>query len=86
MQDQQPPPAFIVTVIKEPVPETTIADVILGSLGLAGLLLVISLVLGGCVGLALVRWHRRFPPQLDHLPPVSPLIPDSPGRPSSPAP
>lgn len=82
---QGPPPAILVTVIKEPVPETTIADVIIGSLGLAGLLLLISLALGACVGFVLVRWHRRHPPELGHLPPVSPLIPDPSARPSIPA-
>ena len=82
MQDQQPPPAFIVTVIKEPARQTTIADVIIGSLGLAGALLLISLLLGAFVGLVLVRWHRRHPPESEHLPPVSPLIPD-PGAPPS---
>jgi hypothetical protein len=83
---QQPPPAIVVTVIQEPAPQTTVADVIIGSLGLAGLLLLISLVLGAGVGWLLVRWHRRHPPQLGHLPPVSPLIPDPGAPPSAPAP
>jgi hypothetical protein len=83
---EQPPDAFIVTVIKEPVPQTTVADVIIGSLGLAGVLLLISIALGGFVGMILVRWHRRHPPEGDHLPPVSPLIPDPGAPPSVPAP
>ena len=87
MQDQQQaPPAIVVTVIQEPVPQTTIADVIIGSLGLAGVLLLISLVLGAVVGFVLMKWHRRHPPELDHLPPVSPLIPGSGVPPTSPAP
>jgi hypothetical protein len=85
MQNQQPE-AFIVTVIKEPARQTTIADVIIGSLGLAGLLLLISLVLGCVVGLVLVRWHRSHPPEQEHLPPVSPLIPDPASPPSAPTP
>ena len=83
---EQPADAFIVTVIKEPVPQATVADLIIGSLGLAGVLLLISIALGGIVGMLLVRWHRRHPPGRDHLPPVSPLIPDPDAPPTSPAP
>ena len=83
---EQPPPAFIVTVIKEPARQTTIADVIIGSLGLAGVLLLISLALGALVGLVLVTWHRRHPSEREHLPPVSPLIPDPGAPPSVPTP
>lgn len=85
MQDQYPD-ALIVTVIEPPVREMTVADLIIGSLGLAGVLLLISLALGACVGAVLVRWHRRHPPEDRHLPPVSPLIPDPGARPSPPAP
>lgn len=66
----------MVTVIKEPAKETTVADVIIGSLGIAGLLVLLSLTLGVIVALVLVRWHRRFPPERDHLPPVSPSVHD----------
>jgi hypothetical protein len=86
VQQEPPPPAIVVTVIQEPVPQTTVADVIIGSLGLAGLMLLISLVLGTVVGVLLVSWHRRHPPELGHLPPVSPLIPGPGAPPTSPAP
>jgi ABC-type phosphate transport system permease subunit len=81
---EQSPPAFIVTVIEPPARQTTVADVIVGSLGLAGVLLLISLALGACVGAILVRWHQRHPPEQEHLPPVSPLVPDPGARPSIP--
>jgi hypothetical protein len=74
---QQKPDAFMVTVIKEPAKETTVADVIIGSLGITGLLVLLSLVLAGLLGLILVRMHRRAPFGADRLPPVSPTIPEA---------
>jgi hypothetical protein len=57
---QQPEP-IIVRVVEQPVHETTISDVIFGSLGLVGVLLVaaafLGLVLGG--GLILFKRLRR---------------------------
>jgi hypothetical protein len=77
------PDVFIVTLQKTPAEELTITDVIVGSLGVAGVLLLIAVVLGGLFSLVLLGWRRRFPLEQDHLPPVSPLIPDPTGRPSS---
>lgn len=57
MQQQEP---IIVRVIEEPVDETTISDVILGSLGLVGVLLVSALLLGLLLGGALVLYKRLF--------------------------
>jgi hypothetical protein len=75
VQPQQVPhDAFVVTVIKEPVREMTPADVIIGSLGIAGTLVVLALVLGAIAGGVLVLWNRRFPNTLGHLPPVSPSV------------
>ena len=71
---QAPPDAFIVTVIKEPAREMTPADLIIGSLGIAGSLLLLALVLGVAAGGILVIWNRRFPNTLGHLPPVSPSV------------
>ena len=50
---QNPPDAFIVTVIKEPPKETTLADVIVGSLGITGLLVLLALFLGAIVSVFL---------------------------------
>ena len=81
---QQNPEPYIVRVVREPVQETTVGDVILGALGLTGVLLLIALVLGAVLAFVLVRWHHRHPPEHDHLPPISPFVPDSSGPPSSP--
>ena len=78
-QSQQPetlPQPFVVKVIRPEAPETTVGDVILGSLGVTGVLLVIALILGAVMAAVRVGWHRLRPPTDDHLPPVSPLIAD----------
>ena len=49
---------IIVRVVEEPVRETTIADVILGSLGLVGVMLVSALLLGLLLGGGLVLYKR----------------------------
>jgi hypothetical protein len=77
------PDAFIVTIQKTPAPGLTIRDVILGSLGTAGMLLLIAIVLGGVLSMLLLAWRRRYPLEQNHLPPVSPLIPDPTARPTS---
>ena len=77
------PDAFIVTIHKTPSDELTIKDVVLGSLGVAGMLLLIAVVLGGVLSILLLGWRRRHPLEADHLPPVSPLIPDPTVRPTS---
>ena len=70
------PDAFIVTLQKTPARELTVADVIVGSLGVAGALLLIAILLGGVLSLLLLAWRKRFPLERDHLPPVSPFVPD----------
>jgi hypothetical protein len=54
---QQPPP-IIVRVVEQPVHETTISDVILGSLGLVGVLLVAAAVMGLILGGGLILVKR----------------------------
>lgn len=83
---QQPPQPFIVTVIEEPRQETTVGDILVAAFGVTGVLVLLSLVLGGLVAFLLIRWHRRHPPELGHLPSISPSVPDSDARPSSPTP
>ena len=60
LQDQSSQP-IIVRVVEQPVHETTISDVIVGSLGLVGVMLLaaalMGLILGG--GLILVKRLRR---------------------------
>jgi len=54
---QQPTP-IIVRVVEEPVKQTTLADVIFGSLGLVGILLISAALLGLALGAALIIWKR----------------------------
>lgn len=74
---EKPPDAFVVTVIREPVKEMTVADLIVGSLGIAGSLLALALVLGVLAGGWLVLWHRLRPVSRHHLPPVRPGFSDA---------
>jgi hypothetical protein len=80
----QKPDAIMVTVIRPPEPGTTAADLIIGSLGLAGTLLVVSLGLGAVTGAALVIWHRLRPRPWRPMPPVSPSMATADVRPSNP--
>lgn len=75
MQDPQPN-AFIVTVVDTPAKETTLADVIFGSFGVVGALVLLAIVLGGLLSLAMMYWNKRNPPEGKHMPPVSPYIPN----------
>ena len=76
MQQSPPQPSpFIVTVIKEPAKEMTVPELIIGSLGIAGSLLLLALVCGAIAGLVLVVWNKFHPPTERHLPAVSPQMP-----------
>jgi hypothetical protein len=57
MVSQQGDP-IMVRVVEEPVHETSIADVVVGSLGLVGVLLVCALILGAALGGGLVLYKR----------------------------
>jgi hypothetical protein len=86
MQAQPQPQPYIVRVIEEPRKETTYGDVLVAAFGVTGVLVLIALVLGGVLSLLLIRWHRRHPPELSHLPSVTSGVPDPDVRPSSPTP
>ena len=64
----------MVTVIRPPEPEMTVSGLIIGSLGVAGTLLVLSLVLGVVAGAVLVIWHKIRPTPWRPMPPVSPSL------------
>ena len=49
---------IMVRVVEQPVHETTIADVILGSLGIVGVLLMCALLLGCVLGAGLVLYKK----------------------------
>jgi hypothetical protein len=58
---QQQPPAptpILVRVVEQPVHETTISDVIFGSLGLVGVMLIAAAVMGLILGGALILFKR----------------------------
>lgn len=78
----QPQP-FIVKVIEEPRKETTFGDVIIGAFGITGVLVLIALVFGGLLAFLWIRWHRRHPPEHDHLPSIT-VVPGPDAPPSNP--
>lgn len=51
--------AFIVRLVEQPAREVTVADVILGALGVAGVMSLAALVLGVALGSLLVLRSRR---------------------------
>ena len=80
----QAPDSFIVRPIREAAPETTLADVVVGALGLTGVMVIVALVLGVIVAGLMITWHRRRRPEDDHLPSVSPFAGRSNAPPSLP--
>lgn len=75
---QAPSQPFVVTIVPaSPAQETTLGDVVLGALGIAGLLVLAALVLGVIFALLRLAWIRRHPAEDDHMPPVNPLVPPS---------
>lgn len=69
---QQPDP-IIVHVVQEPVHSTTVADVLLGAIGLTGVLVLAAVLLGALLGAALIglkTWRH-------HLNPDGPADPDT---------
>ena len=68
---QQTPQPFIINLPQQPAEDTSLANVVVGALGITGALVLLALVLGAVVALVLVQWHRRHPPDRDHMPSVS---------------
>ena len=67
----QNPPPMIVTLVDKPTPQTDYGDVILGSLGIAGILAVLAFLLGIVMAFVLVQWNRRHRPEDDHMPQIT---------------
>lgn len=90
----QTPTPFIVEIIRPKAEEQTIPDLIINSLGMAGVFALAAIPLGLIAGYLLIRWNKRRPPEADHMPHVSPSftsdnlelnsleLNDSPGPPS----
>lgn len=55
----QPSGPIIVRVVEEPARETTVVDVLLGSIGLTGLVLIIAALAGLALGCMLVWIKKR---------------------------
>lgn len=56
---QQPAQPIVVQVVEQPVAEsTTAADILIGSIGLTGVLLLIAVCLGGVLGAILIGIKR----------------------------
>jgi hypothetical protein len=54
MISQQPSPIFV-HVAQQPVESTTVADVLIGAIGLTGMLVLIAVLLGGVLGGILIK-------------------------------
>jgi hypothetical protein len=54
MITQQPSPIFV-HVAQQPVESTTVADVLIGAIGLTGMLVLIAVLLGGVLGGILIK-------------------------------
>ena len=66
-------------LIEEPTPEVTVADVIIGSLGVAGAMTLAAVVLGLVLGwLLILRSRRRAGLHDDDPPSIHPFNPSSP--------
>jgi hypothetical protein len=64
MTFQQADP-IIVHVVQQPVESTTVADVLLGAIGLTGVMVLAALLLGALLGGALIglkAWRHRLNP------------------------
>jgi hypothetical protein len=71
---------MVVTVIPATPTETratTVSDLLIGAVSLAGVFLGVALVLGAAFGGLRVAFKRYFPSHSDQMPPVSPYEPDS---------
>jgi ABC-type phosphate transport system permease subunit len=59
MLQPQPLTPIIIKVVPAPTPEVGVGDILLGSLGLTGLIVVVSFILGVVLGGLLIAHSRR---------------------------
>ncbi len=62
LQQPQPITPVIVKVVPPPTPQVSVVDILAGSLGLTGVIVVVSILLGLVVGSLLIafkRWRAR---------------------------
>ena len=70
--------AFIVRLVETPAEEVTVADVIIGSLGVAGAMTLAAVVLGLVLGWILIVRSRRRGVEGEHPPSIHPFNPSTP--------
>lgn len=70
--------AIIVRLVEEPAQEMTVADVIVGALGVAGVLTLAAVVLGLALGWLLIVRSRRRGVESEHPPSIHPFNPSTP--------
>ena len=78
---------YVVTVIPETPREATpvtVSDLLLGSVGMAGVMLSVALVLGLVLAGVRIAIRRAFPQVADHMPSVNLLDAGAPLPPTSP--
>jgi hypothetical protein len=64
--------AHIVRLIEQPAPEITVGDVIIGSLGVAGVMTLAAVLLGAALGWLFILRKRRRGLEDEHPPSISP--------------
>ena len=64
--------AVMVRLVEQPAPEVTVGDVIIGSLGIAGVMTLAAVVLGALVGWWLIRRARKKGLEAEHPPSIHP--------------
>jgi ABC-type phosphate transport system permease subunit len=62
--------AFVVEIIRPETPEVTVVDLLVSSLGLAGVLALVAVPLGLLAGWWLIRRSKRHRPEADHMPSI----------------
>ena len=67
--------AFIVRLVEQPAREITVVDVIVGSLGIAGLMTLAAVALGAALGWIFIVRSRRRGIEQEHPPSIHPFNP-----------
>ena len=62
--------AIIVRLVERPAPEVTVADVIVGSLGIAGVMTLAAVLLGAALGWLFILRSRRHGIEQEHPPSI----------------
>lgn len=66
MQEPSAPPPIVIKIVEPPSELQGLSDVLIGSLGLAGVLLLVSVLLAALFAGLLFLWRSRFAGEDDH--------------------